>query len=117
MKVLNPSTGQFEEVYVKALDSLPVGIILEYPTTDSTKLPNGYMFCDGSAVSRTTYSELFGLIGTSFGAGDGSTTFNLPDLRGRAPIGAGTGKTIDGTTDLTTRTLGSKVGDAERVTL
>lgn len=44
--------------------------------------PNGWLWCDGSAVSRATYSALFAAIGTTFGAGDGSTTFNLPDLRG-----------------------------------
>lgn len=45
-------------------------------------VPDGYLYCDGSAVSRTTYSELFAAIGTLYGAGDGSTTFNVPDLRG-----------------------------------
>lgn len=45
-------------------------------------VPDGYLYCDGSAVSRTTYSELFAAIGTIYGAGDGSTTFNVPDLRG-----------------------------------
>jgi microcystin-dependent protein len=49
--------------------------------------PSGWMFCDGSAVSRTTYSELFTAIGVTYGTGDGSTTFNLPDLRGRVPVG------------------------------
>jgi microcystin-dependent protein len=49
--------------------------------------PKEWLLCDGSAVSRTTYRRLFGVIGTSFGAGDGSTTFNLPDLRGRLPLG------------------------------
>lgn len=49
--------------------------------------PTGWLMCFGQAVSRTTYSNLFAVIGTSFGAGDGSTTFNLPDYRGR--IGAG----------------------------
>lgn len=44
--------------------------------------PNGWLWCDGSAVSRATYAALFAAIGTTFGAGDGSTTFNLPDLRG-----------------------------------
>ena len=53
--------------------------------------PSGWLFCDGSAVSRTTYADLYNVIGTEFGAGDGSTTFNVPDLRGRAPIGVGTG--------------------------
>jgi microcystin-dependent protein len=48
-----------------------------------------YAFCDGNAVSRTTYSVLFSRIGTTYGAGDGSTTFNLPDFRNRFPVGAG----------------------------
>lgn len=47
----------------------------------------GWLLCDGSAVSRTTYHALYGVIGTTYGAGDGSTTFNVPDLRGRFPIG------------------------------
>jgi len=50
--------------------------------------PSGWLFCDGSAVSRTTYSALFAVIGTIYGPGDGSTTFNLPDLRDRSPMGA-----------------------------
>lgn len=67
--------------------------------------PEGWLVCDGSAVSRTTYATLFAAIGTTWGAGDGSTTFNLPDLRGRSPIGAGTGS------GLTARTLGGTVGE------
>lgn len=47
----------------------------------------GWLICDGSAVDRITYAQLFNAIGTTYGAGDGSTTFNLPDLRGRVPIG------------------------------
>lgn len=49
--------------------------------------PTGWLICDGSAVSRSVYSVLFGVISTAYGAGDGSTTFNLPDLRGRVPAG------------------------------
>jgi microcystin-dependent protein len=67
-------------------------------------LPAGFLSCDGSAVSRSTFSNLFGAIGTAWGPGNGSTTFNLPDLRGRAPIGAGNGS------GLTARTLGQVVG-------
>lgn len=52
-----------------------------------TVAPTGYLFCDGSAVSRDTYAALFAVIGTTYGAGDGSTTFNLPDLTGRVPLG------------------------------
>jgi len=49
--------------------------------------PPGWLFCDGTAISRGTYAALFAIIGTTFGAGDGSTTFNLPDLRGRVIAG------------------------------
>ena len=52
--------------------------------------PTGWLACDGSAVSRTTYSALFGVIGTTFGAGDGSTTFNVPNAKGRLTGGTGT---------------------------
>lgn len=53
----------------------------------SATAPDGWLICDGSAVSRTTYAALFGRISTAYGVGDGSTTFNLPDLRGRVPVG------------------------------
>ena len=66
----------------------PAGLIAPYGVATA---PTGWLICDGSAVSRTTYSTLFAAIGVTFGAGDGSTTFNLPDMRGRAPVGTGTG--------------------------
>lgn len=53
--------------------------------------PSGWLFCDGAAISRVTFSELFGVIGTVFGVGDGSATFNIPDFRGRSVIGVGAG--------------------------
>ena len=56
----------------------------------SSTIPNGFLLCNGSAVSRTTYANLFAVIGTRYGAGDNSTTFNLPDLRDRYIIGANT---------------------------
>jgi microcystin-dependent protein len=49
--------------------------------------PSGWLLCDGSAISRTTYVDLFAVISTAFGSGDGSTTFNIPDLRGRTVAG------------------------------
>jgi len=49
--------------------------------------PTGWLLCDGTAVSRTTYASLFAVIGTTFGTGDDSTTFNVPDFRGRVPAG------------------------------
>jgi microcystin-dependent protein len=57
--------------------------------------PAGWLVCDGSAVSRTTYAALFAEIGTTFGSGNGTTTFNLPDLRGRVPVGKGTHSAVD----------------------
>lgn len=53
--------------------------------------PDGWTVCGGAALSRTTYSQLFGVVGTKFGAGDGSTTFNVPDLKGRNIIGYNSG--------------------------
>ena len=61
------------------------GTMLDY---GGAVVPDGYLACDGSAVSRTTYSALFQVIQTTWGSGDGATSFNLPDLRGRAAIGA-----------------------------
>lgn len=66
--------------------------------------PTGWLTCDGSAVSRTTYANLFSAISTTWGVGDGSTTFNVPDMRGRAPIGVGTGS------GLTSRALAASGG-------
>lgn len=63
------------------------GAILWYA---AQKAPPGYLICDGSVISRTDYSVLFSVIGTAFGAGDGSTTFSLPDLRAKFIRGAGT---------------------------
>lgn len=57
----------------------PAGMISFFANSSP---PSGWLRCDGSAVSRTTYSDLFAAIGTLYGAGDGSTTFNIPDLRG-----------------------------------
>ena len=68
-------------------EKVPIGTIFEFPTDDATKLPTGYLFCDGSAVSRTQYADLFAVIGTTWGAGDGSTTFNLPSKAGLVTVG------------------------------
>lgn len=73
--------------------------------------PSGWLLEDGSAVSRVTYSSLFSVIGTTYGPGDGSTTFNLPDSRGRTVIGVGTGTY----TGATTRTLGANGGEETHV--
>lgn len=56
--------------------------------------PAGFIICDGSAISRATYSELFDVIGTSYGTGDGSSTFNLPNMSGRVIIGVSSNYSI-----------------------
>lgn len=63
----------------------PAGTIM---MTLRTSAPKGYFFCQGQAISRTTYKNLFSAIGTVYGSGDGSTTFNLPDFRNRTPWGS-----------------------------
>lgn len=63
---------------------IPTGSVMPFAGSSA---PSGWVLCDGSAVSRTTYEDLYTLIGTTYGSGDGSTTFNLPDLRGRIPGG------------------------------
>lgn len=76
---------------------IPVGAIIAYGAASA---PAGWILCDGSAVSRAANGLLFAAIGTTYGAGDGSTTFNVPDLRQRFPLGkaaSGTGATLGGT--------------------
>jgi microcystin-dependent protein len=63
---------------------VPAGAMMMWPTNTA---PAGYLICNGSAVSRTTYSDLFNAIGTTYGAGDGSTTFGLPNMVNRVPYG------------------------------
>lgn len=67
-----------------------IGAIVAY---GGTLPPTGFLLCDGSAISRATFSALFAVLGTSYGVGDGSTTFNLPDLKGRVPVGRDSGQT------------------------
>ncbi|MCW2926725.1 MAG: putative tail fiber protein, partial [Thermoleophilia bacterium] len=75
------------EVAPAARAEVPVGSIVP---VGAAGLPAGWLPADGAAVSRTTYADLFAVIGTTYGAGDGTTTFNVPDLRQRFPIGRGT---------------------------
>ena len=103
MKYRDPITGNFKEIYIKVSDTLPVGSICQY---GGITAPVGYLICNGSAVSRTDYSELFSAIGTTFGSGDGLTTFNLPNFKGRVPVG------LDGTQtefDVLGETGGNKI--------
>jgi microcystin-dependent protein len=68
----------------------PAGVISMY---GGSTAPSGWLLCDGSAVSRTTYARLFSAIGTKYGSGNGSTTFNLPNCKGRVPVGLDSSQT------------------------
>ena len=78
------ATTAFVQDAVGALVTIPSGMLAPFAGTSA---PSGWFLCYGQAVSRTTYVALFTAIGTTYGAGDGSTTFNLPDLRGRTIAG------------------------------
>lgn len=77
----------------ETIQSSPIGAVTQFAGTTA---PSGWLVCDGSAVDRTTYAALFALVSTVYGAGNGSSTFNLPDLRGRIAIGVGTGFNLGG---------------------
>lgn len=70
--------------------SNPTGAILMWggPIANQNEAPSGYLWCNGNAVSRATYEDLFNVIGTTYGAGDGSSTFNLPNMLGNVAVGA-----------------------------
>jgi len=73
------ATTQYVEAYINTIAFIPPGSVWFFATNT---LPSGYLLCDGSQHSRTAFARLFSTIGTTFGAGDGSTTFNLPNLGG-----------------------------------
>lgn len=107
------SSSDVNENFDAAFDAMntliPAGTVMAYA---GSTVPAGYLVCNGSAVSRTTYADLFAAIGTMYGSGDGSTTFNLPDYRGMFLRGHHFGKS-SGTTDpdYATRQMGAAQSD------
>lgn len=91
-------------VTLPATIALPAGAVMAFAMNTA---PTGWLACNGAAVSRSTYSALFSAVSTTYGNGDGSTTFNLPDLRGYFVRGSGTNS--DGTA---AGTFGAKQADA-----
>ena len=85
--------------YLAALETIPVGAVVAFAMSTP---PTGFLKANGAAISRTAYSALFAKIGTTYGAGNGSTTFNVPDLRGEFVRGWDDGRGVD-----TGRSLGS----------
>lgn len=93
--------GLWKTLNVKVTDTLPVGTIIPYA---GATIPSNYMKCEGQELSRIEYDLLFNAIGTTYGEGDGSTTFNIPNLKGRVPVG-------QDTSDSDFDTLGEKGGE------
>jgi microcystin-dependent protein len=91
------------------VETTPSGAIISYAGASA---PSGWLLCGGQAVSRSTYSSLFSVVGTTYGAGDGSSTFNLPDLRDRFVLGNSTqGSSDAGRVSNYTTTLGATGGE------
>ncbi len=113
------ATTEFVQSAVGGVVGVPSGVVSPYAGSTA---PSGWLLCSGAAVSRSTYAALFAIVGTTYGAGDGSTTFNLPDLRGRAVAGVdnmgGTAanRITAGGSGITGTTLGA-AGGAETHTL
>lgn len=105
MGVINLADHTMESRY------MPAGALMPYA---GSAAPAGFLLCQGQNVSRTTYAALFAAIGTTFGSGDGSTTFTLPDLRGRTVAGldpgAATGRLTAGGAGINSATLGAAGG-------
>lgn len=87
---VNDTSNTYWVVFVK--DTNPIGTVLALA---HTTIPAGYLECNGVAISRTTYSSLFAVLGTTWGAGNGTTTFNLPDFRGQFLRGYDNGRLVD----------------------
>jgi len=108
---LNTGLDKLDELIALAM---PVGSVTMYTkSTAPTATASGgtWLVCDGSAISRTTYSSLFTVIGTSFGSGDNNTTFNIPDLRARIPVGYNAGTIGSGATARTSKAVAASSGE------
>lgn len=86
----DPINFNYEKRLQELENGMPIGAVIQYAGSTA---PTNWLICDGSAISRITYAELFSVIGTTYGAGDGSTTFNLPNLKGRVPVGVNSSDT------------------------
>ncbi len=84
----------FNAANLTGIEGIPTATIVPWSTAS---VPTGFLECNGAAVSRSTYSALFTIIGTTYGAGDGSSTFNVPDLQDKVTIGKSNNKALAST--------------------
>jgi microcystin-dependent protein len=92
----------FDGANLTGIEGIPTATIVPW---SSASVPSGFLECNGVAVSRSTYSALFAIIGTTYGAGDGSTTFNTPDLQDNTPVGKSNNKALGSTGGANTVTV------------
>jgi len=96
----------FNAANLTGIEGIPTATIIPWSTAS---VPSGFLECNGSAVSRTTYAGLFAIIGTTYGAGDGSSTFNVPDLQNNVPVGKSNNKSVGSTGGANTVTKSGNV--------
>jgi microcystin-dependent protein len=97
----------FDGANLTGIEGIPTATIVPW---SSASVPSGFLECNGAAVSRTTYATLFGIVGTTYGAGDGSSTFNVPDLQDNVPVGKSNNKSLASTGGANTVTSTGNVG-------
>lgn len=112
MTISNPSLTQISQALAEMLPklkplSVPTGMISAFHT-----VPEGWLQCNGAAVSRTTYAALFAVIGTKYGSGDGSTTFNLPNLHHKFIEGTNTTSEVGQSVSAGLPNISGKIGAA-----
>ena len=107
----------FDGANLTGIEGTATGTILPW---SAASLPSGFLECDGAAVSRSTYSALFAIVGTTYGAGDGSTTFNTPNLSDNVPMGKSGTKALastGGTNTVAVTAAGNVGGSTANATL
>jgi len=105
----------FDGQNITGIGGVSTGTIVPY---GSASIPSGFLECDGSNVSRSTYSALFAIIGTTYGSGDGSSTFGLPDLADNVAVGKSNNKALASTGGANTvQTTGNIAGSTANATL
>ena len=97
----------FDGANLTGIEGIPTATIV--PWSDSS-VPSGFLECNGAAVSRSTYSALFAIVGTTYGAGDGASTFNVPDLQDNVPVGKSNNKALASTGGANTVAATGNVG-------
>ena len=97
----------FDGANLTGIEGIPTATIVPW---SSASVPSGFLECNGAAVSRSTYSALFAIIGTTYGAGDGSSTFNVPDLQDNVAVGKSGTKALASTGGANTVTSTGNVG-------